>query len=67
MTKRKPTKEWEQYQFRVRRVVEVLVTVEAKDFTKARELAESGDWIDEQEVASLDWQVIECACLPESG
>lgn len=65
MTKSRPAKEWQQFQFRVRRITEVVVTVEAKDARKARELAESGDWIDEREVANIDWEVVGSAAPME--
>lgn len=53
----KKKKELQQFEFEAVVVRHMLVLVEARDEKEARELAESGDWQDEQQQGMSDFEI----------
>lgn len=46
-----------QYEFRVRAIKLLCVTVEAETLEEAEEKADGGEWLDEQDADLIDWDV----------
>jgi hypothetical protein len=48
-----------QYDFMIRRVSRCRVTVEARSDEEAREKAETGEWINEQDCGTVDFSIVD--------